>query len=38
MGPLVRHMCRCEHNIKIYFNYIGLESANWINLAQNGVQ
>jgi hypothetical protein len=32
-GPLRRHWCGWEDNIKIYLREIGLEGVDWIHLA-----
>jgi hypothetical protein len=36
--PLGRHRCRCEDNIKMDLREIGINGANWIQLAQDRVQ
>jgi hypothetical protein len=36
--PLGRPRRRWEDNIKIYFREIGIDGANWIQLAQDRVQ
>jgi hypothetical protein len=36
--PLGRHRSRWEDNIKLYLREIGIDWANWIRLAQDGVQ
>jgi hypothetical protein len=37
MIPLGRSRCRWEGNIKLDLREIGLDEANWIQLAQDGV-
>jgi hypothetical protein len=36
--PLGRPSCRCEDNIKLDLREIGIDGANWIQLAQDRVQ
>jgi hypothetical protein len=36
--PLVRPRCRWEDNIKMELREIGIDAANWIQLAQERVQ
>jgi hypothetical protein len=37
-GPLGRRRCRWEDNIKMDLREIGIDGANWIQLAQDRVQ
>jgi transposase len=36
--PLGRHRCRWEDNIKMDLREIGIDGANWIQLAQDRIQ
>jgi hypothetical protein len=36
--PLGRHRCRWEDNIKLDLREMGIDGANWIQLAQDRVQ
>jgi hypothetical protein len=36
--PLGRHRCRWEDNFKMDLGEIGIDGANWVQLAQNRVQ